>query len=71
MKKINESDLLNRVARLREKIVAEMGGGGAAQAQRNASVPAPGTAAAVRAGQGAGQPAKPGGAAAPGAPRRP
>ena len=42
MKKINESELLNRVARLREKVLAEMGGGGSAQAQRNANVPATG-----------------------------
>jgi hypothetical protein len=74
MKKINESDLLNRVARLREKVVAEMGGGGAAQAQQNAAqspslmdrfrtsigIPAGGTSPA-----GAAAPAKPGGAAAP------
>ena len=66
MKKINESELLNRVARLREKVLAEMGGGGAAQAQRNANVPAPGTAAAVRSGQPApGKAAAPAGTTAP------
>jgi hypothetical protein len=68
MKKITESQLKERVNRLKE-YMAEMGGGGAAQAQRNANVPAPGTAAAVRSGQpSSGKPAAPAPAAKPAAP---